>query len=228
MLISEIYQSRQGEGLWAGTESIFVRTSGCNLRCWFCDTPYTSWNPVGQRQSVAEVLATVQTFSAEHVVLTGGEPMLWPELTELTARLKERGQTITIETAGTIDRQVTCDLMSISPKLANSTPSGERDAEWSQRHERARWRPDIIRQLLSRHAYQLKFVVEAPADVDEIQAALQQVGTYDRERILLMPQGTEIEALEFKRTWLEPLAHHHGFVYCPRWHIHWYGHRRGT
>src|SRR5688572_13141518 len=99
MRVAEIYTSRQGEGLLTGTPSVFVRASGCNLRCWFCDTPYTSWEPEGEDWSVEEVLAEVEgqkwgrfTTCQEtasdgrlqtcptHVVITGGEPMLFAEL----------------------------------------------------------------------------------------------------------------------------------------------------
>src|SRR3569623_1543668 len=126
MRIAEIFASRQGEGLLTGTPSVFVRASGCNLRCWFCDTPYTSWEPEGDDRSVEEIVAEIErlkTAEIKHVVLTGGEPMLFAELIPLSQRLSTAGFHITVETAGTLDLPVTCDLMSISPKLANSTPT---------------------------------------------------------------------------------------------------------
>src|SRR5690242_20048099 len=146
MLISEIYCSLQGEGLLTGTPSVFVRTSGCNLRCWFCDTPYTSWQPEGEDWSIDVILEEVERLSGagqtqrilqtagmqpiaeriRHVVLTGGEPMLFADLVPLCERLKSIGLHITIETAGTLDLPVKCDLMSLSPKLAGSTPTRER------------------------------------------------------------------------------------------------------
>src|SRR6476646_1786758 len=144
MNISEIFYSVQGEGTLVGVPSVFVRTSGCNLRCAWCDTPYTSWSPEGEPMSVAAVLDRVGEFPASHVVVTGGEPMLFDETVELTRCLKHRGLHITIETAGTLYKPVECDLMSISPKLANSTPEGN----WAQRHERLRFQPDVLRQLM--------------------------------------------------------------------------------
>src|SRR5439155_14137965 len=119
MRIAEIYTSLQGEGLLTGTPSVFVRTSGCNLRCWFCDTPYTSWQPEGEDWSVDAIIEEAQRLAAEirHVVVTGGEPMLFAELIPLCARLHSAGLHITIETAGTLLLPVHCDLMSISPKL---------------------------------------------------------------------------------------------------------------
>ena len=127
MFIAEIYESFQGEGPWAGTPSLFIRTSGCNLRCRFCDTPYTSWQPEGQQQSLEKLAAAIQAAAAEHVVITGGEPMLAAQLTELTEICRDARRTITIETAGTVDRSVECDLMAISPKRPNSAPDDTHD-----------------------------------------------------------------------------------------------------
>ncbi len=133
MRIAEIFRSLQGEGRLTGVESVFVRTSGCNLRCRFCDTRYASWEPEGDYFSVEEVVALVERTAREpaaagavldHVVVTGGEPMIVPELVPLCAELRRRGMHITIETAGTRYQPVECDLMAVSPKLSNSTPHG--------------------------------------------------------------------------------------------------------
>src|SRR5262245_39488466 len=102
MRIAEIYRSVQGEGLLTGVPSVFVRTSGCNLRCWFCDTPYTSWRPEGQDMTVDDIIAQVEEWDTRHVVITGGEPMLYSELIPLCARLKAISRHVTIETAGTL------------------------------------------------------------------------------------------------------------------------------
>src|SRR3954449_2048053 len=150
---AEIYRSVQGEGLLTGVPSVFVRASGCNLRCWFCDTPYTSWRPEGHDMSTDEIVAQVEEWETHHVVMTGGEPMLFAELIPLCERLHEIGKHITIETAGTLFLPVACDLMSISPKFATSAPSAEHHSHWHRRHERERHRPEVIRQLLARHNY---------------------------------------------------------------------------
>ena len=130
MRVTEVYKSVQGEGFLSGTPSVFVRTSGCNLRCWFCDTPYTSWIPEGRDLSVDAILAQIAEWETRYVVLTGGEPMLQSELIPLADRLKKLGRHITVDTAGTLFLPVACDLMSISPKLSNATPSSRRDACW--------------------------------------------------------------------------------------------------
>src|SRR5580698_11608489 len=124
--IAELFYSLQGEGSLIGVPSFFIRTSGCNLRCSWCDTPYTSWQPEGSEMSLDAICAELQRHPARHVVVTGGEPMISPEIVALTERLRALGLHITIETAGTVFQPVACDLMSISPKLSNSTPEGTR------------------------------------------------------------------------------------------------------
>lgn len=228
MRIAEIYSSLQGEGLLTGQPSVFVRTSGCNLRCWFCDTPYASWRPEGEDLSVEEILERVQRLGGQHVVITGGEPMLFAELIPLCEALRGGGWHITIETAGTLYLPVVCDLMSISPKLSNSTPGDEASASWRLRHQRSRQAPDVLRRLLREHAWQLKFVIDAPDDLPEMEAWLRELGPLDRSRVLLMPQGVEAAGLAEKGRWLSPYCEQAGYTYCPRKHVEWFGLRRGT
>lgn len=228
MRIAEIFRSIQGEGLLTGTESVFVRASGCNLRCWYCDTPYASWTPEGEDLSVDEIAARVEALDCDHVVLTGGEPMLFAELIPLTARLRRLDRHVTVETAGTLYLPVACDLMSLSPKLSNSTPPPERDARWNRRHELSRHVPEVIRRLVAEYDYQLKLVLDRPEDCREAEAYLKAFPEIERARAMLMPQGTDPEHLAEKATWLEPYCAEHGLGFCPRRQIAWFGHQRGT
>jgi 7-carboxy-7-deazaguanine synthase len=228
MRISEIYRSVQGEGLLTGVPSVFVRTSGCNLRCWFCDTPYASWHPEGGDMSTDEIVAQVEEWDCRHVVLTGGEPMLHAEMIPLCDRLHAIGRHITIETAGTLYLPVACDLMSISPKFASSNPSGVDHPHWSRRHDRERHRPDVVRRLITEYEYQLKFVVDTPADLEELADYCEELPAVSLDRVLLMPQGTGAEELEARAAWLRPYCIEHGLVFCPRKHIEWFGAVRGT
>ena len=228
MRIAEIYFSIQGEGLLTGTESVFVRAGGCNLRCRFCDTPFTSWHPEGDDLSVDEILAEAARFDCKHVVLTGGEPMLFAEAVPLTAAWRREGRHVTIETAGTLDLPVHADLMSISPKMSNSTPPAERDPRWHRRHERTRIAPEVLRRLTADYPYQLKFVVDAEPAVDEIEGLLPQLPHVDRGRALLMPPGGAAAELAARGEWLRPLCRARGFRFCPRKHIEWFGAVRGT
>ncbi|MEN1680604.1 MAG: 7-carboxy-7-deazaguanine synthase QueE [Planctomycetota bacterium] len=228
MKIAEIYRSVQGEGLLTGARSVFVRTSGCNLRCWFCDTPFASWAPEGKDLAVDEIVAQVEEWDCRHVVLTGGEPMLWSELIPLCERLRSGGKHITIETAGTLYLPVASHLMSISPKLAGSGPPADESPRWRRRHERTRHRPQVVRRLMSEHRHQLKFVVNDRADLARIRDYLAELGDVDPERVLLMPQGTTADELEDRSRWLRPHCKQHGYTFCPRKQIEWYGSVRGT
>lgn len=228
MQIAEIFRSVQGEGFLTGTESVFVRVSGCNLRCGFCDTPYASWQPEGEDLSVEEVLAQADRLDGRHVVITGGEPMLFAELIPLSAELRRQGRHVTIETAGTLYLPVECDLMSISPKLSNSAPPPEADPRWIRRHERSRRAPEVVGRLVAEYEYQFKFVVDRVEDCGEVEAYLAEFPQIDRARMMLMPQGTEAESLAEKAQWLRPYCEKHGLGYCARRQIEWYGLRRGT
>jgi 7-carboxy-7-deazaguanine synthase len=235
MLISEIYSSRQGEGLLTGTPSVFIRTAGCNLRCGFCDTPFASWEPDGQRMTIPEIVSLTnqlakRSLSAKpnHVVITGGEPMLPNEINELCQKIRATNFHITIETAGTLFRRLECDLMSVSPKLSNSDPDRSRAGEWKARHQQSRHRPKVVRQLIEQYEYQLKFVVGTPSDLDEILNFLQQVEVQDHSRVMLMPQGVDSRVLQQRAQWLVPLCEQLGFTFCPRKHIEWFGNKRGT
>ena len=227
MKISEIFYSIQGEGMLAGVPSVFLRTSGCNLRCTWCDTPYTSWNPEGDDLALDTILADVRGHGSRHVVVTGGEPLIQQEIVQLTQGLKDLDLHITIETAGTVYQPVVCGLISISPKLANSTPAQRDGGRWTAQHDRLRYQPDVLKQLMAEYPYQLKFVVSDPGDLSEIEAILKQTNA-DRSRVLLMPEGTSSEALSERARWLVEICKREGFRYGPRLHIDIYGNKRGV
>jgi 7-carboxy-7-deazaguanine synthase len=226
MRIAEVFTSIQGEGRWIGVPSVFLRVSGCNLRCSFCDTPYTSWAPEGEDWSLDRLVDHVAGESCEHVVITGGEPMLFAELVDLTRRLRALGRVITIETAGTVDLAVTADLMSISPKRANSVPSA--NSGWRERHEQRRHAPAVMRRLLSDYDYQLKFVIDRPEDVEDVEQYLQALGEVDPGRVFLMPQTTDAADHASRCAWLGPVAESRGWRLSRRLHIELFGHRRGV
>ena len=226
MKISEIFFSIQGEGMLVGVPSVFVRTSGCNLRCTWCDTPYTSWSPEGSDLTLTEILAEVSRHGARHVVVTGGEPMIAPEIVTLTERLQSQGLHITIETAGTVYAPVVCDLMSISPKLANSTPVEREGGRWAAQHDRLRYQPDMLRRLMTTYPYQLKFVVSGADDLIELRGMLSDLNA-DRDRVLLMPEGTDAETIRSRSLELVEICKREGFRFSPRLHIDLWGNRRG-
>jgi 7-carboxy-7-deazaguanine synthase len=228
MKIADLFFSIQGEGVLTGVPSVFVRISGCNLRCSWCDTEYTSWKPEGAHLSIAEIMDRLAAFPAKHAVVTGGEPLIGEEIDELCAALRDRKYHITVETAATVFKPVACDLASLSPKLSNSTPHQREGGRFAERHEKLRLQMDVIRAFMKHCDYQMKFVIDAPGDIDEVLAILTQLPDVDRSKVLLMPQAVTREELAKRGPWLADVCKEHGFRYCPRLHIELYGNRRGT
>ena len=223
MKIAELFYSIQGEGSLVGVPSFFIRASGCNLRCAWCDTPYASWDPEGTELSPGQIVDELKAHPARYVVVTGGEPMIAPEILPLTHLLRELGLHITIETAGTVFKPVACDLMSISPKLSNSTPQGP----WAAQHDRLRIQTDVLLALMGRYDYQLKFVIEKPEDVEEARALLASLHA-DPRRVILMPEGTDPVLLRERSVWLAEICKEEAFRFSPRLHVDLYGNRRGV
>jgi 7-carboxy-7-deazaguanine synthase len=230
MLISEIFYSLQGEGTLTGVPSVFVRASGCNLRCNWCDTPYASWNPEGTAMTVPQILEKISEYPARHVVLTGGEPMVAKDIRVLAAEIRKLGHHITIETAATVAPEgIECDLASLSPKLLNSAPDARLGVTWRKKHEALRWQPAVARAWIDRGDYQFKFVVTQPGDVDELEGMLASLRReIPRDRVLLMPEGVTLEAIRGRAGWLGELCKQRGYRYAHRLQIELYGNKRGT
>ena len=183
--------------------------------------------------SIEEILKKISEWDCNHIVLTGGEPMIAPDLPELATALKKQKKHITIETAGTVLLDTTADLVSISPKLASSAPPAGTPGGWQARHSQARRRDDVILALMARGPYQLKFVIDAAADlaealgwIDDLAAAAPE--GVDRSRVFFMPQGRSGEELARTTAWLQQKCRAHGIRLAPRFHIEWFGHTRGT
>jgi 7-carboxy-7-deazaguanine synthase len=229
MKVSELFYSIQGEGKLVGVPSVFVRASGCNLRCAWCDTPYASWDPEGDEMTVEQIMAQIAAHPTAHVVLTGGEPMIMPDVTDLCAAIKSAGHHLTVETAATVYKPVALDLASLSPKLSNSTPWDRDGGRFAQAHERQRLRPDVVQRFIDASPdFQLKFVVASEPDLDEIRSLLDQLRGWKPSDVLLMPEGTDVDTLRSRADWIGDVCKSTGFRYCPRLHVELYGNKRGT
>jgi len=225
MRLAEIFHSIQGEGKLTGIPSVFVRASGCNLRCAWCDTPYASWKPEGKDVPVSEIMQRLSEMPVKHAVVTGGEPMIMPDIVELCAVLKAADYHVTIETAATVFTPIAIDLASLSPKLSNSTPTGPMAAA----HERQRINVPVIQQFIDTAAdFQLKFVVSSPADMEEIHGLLAGLSNWKPSDVLLMPEGTDMTTLSQRSGWIAEICKQTGFRFCQRLHVALYGNRRGT
>ena len=208
-----------------------MRTSGCNLRCRWCDTKYSSWTPEGENVDIEELVQRVRSYPARHVVITGGEPMIAKDIKEFVDLLKQSGKHITIETAGTIaPNGIQCDLASISPKLSDSTPEkGEISEEWIERHDSTRIDYNILNEWIESYEFQLKFVVSRREEINEVKCIIDKIESdILPEKVLLMPEGTDSETIHSRYDMLVDLCKENGFRMCNRLHLDLFGNTRGT
>jgi 7-carboxy-7-deazaguanine synthase len=226
MIVNEIFYSLQGEGFLAGVPSMFVRLAGCPLRCRWCDTKYALSESAGEDYNIAEIVEGLEERPCRYVVITGGEPMVSPELPKLVQQLKALNKHITIETAGiAYVPDLSCDLMSISPKLSNSTPA---EAEPAALHEDSRLDVAVLRGLIDNYEYQLKFVVDSQDDLEEIQQTIKETGNIDPKKVMLMPQAANRQELLTKSEMVADMCKRTGFAFCQRLHILLWDNKRGT
>lgn len=231
MVVNEIFYSLQGEGMLVGTPSVFIRLAGCPFRCRWCDTAYAWDYGAGEELSPDQIVARVEGWPCRFIVLTGGEPLVGPDLSarpglvDLTHRLRALGKHITIETSGAFfTPDLACDLMSISPKLANAAP----DRETAGVHQADRLNLETVRLLMRTYPHQLKFVVSSPQEVPEVRRVLGSLGEIAPERTLLMPQARTPEELQNCSPALAEACKQAGLRFGPRLHVQLWGCRRGT
>ncbi len=229
MKISELFDSIQGEGKLSGVPSAFIRSSGCNLRCGWCDTPYASWRPEGEQQVAADIVAWAIGTGRRHAVFTGGEPVLQQDAADLCDGLTNAGVHVTLETAGTVFKPLSISLLSLSPKLANSTPHGTTHAK---RHEATRLNFGVMNRLIAHTRrrggdVQVKFVVTCEADLAEVEAVVTQLNGLAPADVLLMPEGRDAVMLNSRSSWVAEACKTRDWRFCPRLHVYLYGDRRG-
>jgi 7-carboxy-7-deazaguanine synthase len=229
MRLTEIFHSLQGEGILSGTPSVFIRLAGCPWRCRWCDTKYAWDFSAGQEYAEGELVEVVKRYGCDHVVITGGEPMIGPDLAaraglaELTHRLHDAGMHVTIETAGGLfvpDLQ--CDLMSLSPKMSNSVPP-----ERATLPEASALNLDALTALIRVYRCQLKFVVDGGDDVEEIRSLVDRLPPISLDRVLLMSQARTLEELQAKGPVVAELCKKTGYRFGHRLHVLLWGGRRG-
>jgi 7-carboxy-7-deazaguanine synthase len=225
----EIFHSIQGEGPSAGVPSVFVRSSLCNLKCSWCDTPYTwDWTRFKKDDEILEVAISdvvdaVHQYSSRNVVLTGGEPLLHqPDWCEVMDRLRARDPKyrFEVETNGTLrpspeflDR---IDQINVSPKLENSGNSAA-----------AREKGGILPWLGKCEKAFFKFVVSGENDLMEIGWLVEGYGM-NRDRVYLMPEGRTHEDMKKTQLFVVNACLQSGFRYSDRLHVRLWGDERGT
>ncbi|MCE5186972.1 MAG: 7-carboxy-7-deazaguanine synthase QueE [Planctomycetaceae bacterium] len=225
MIVNELFYSLQGEGSLAGVPSVFIRLAGCPLRCKWCDTKYAWDFAAGTEMSPDQLMQQIKDHPTRYVVLTGGEPLLSADLAPLTCLLHQHGCHVTVETSGIkCPTDLMADLVSISPKLANSAPL---DGDTAKQHGLARFDPASLQCLIETYPYQLKFVVDVPADLDEIAECLGQLPEVDPYKVYLMPQAVRLEEYLQKSRWLADFCLQTGFSFSPRLQVMLWDNQRG-
>jgi 7-carboxy-7-deazaguanine synthase len=214
MVINELFCSLQGEGSLAGVPSVFVRLAGCPLRCRWCDTKYAWPESAGTEYTADQIKEKIESYSANYLIITGGEPMTNSELPDLLNTLDRENLHITIETNGIkFVPDLPCDLMSISPKLSNSTPT---ESEFAARHEKQRFDLQALQQLMDSYEYQLKFVVDSKEDIEEITRCLEGLKNAEPDKVFLMPQAVTADEYIAKSRMVAELCEETGFRFSPR------------
>ncbi|MBN1804243.1 MAG: 7-carboxy-7-deazaguanine synthase QueE [Sedimentisphaerales bacterium] len=217
MIINEIFYSLQGEGFLAGVPSVFIRIAGCPLRCKWCDTKYAWDENAGEDYSIDKIIKTIRQWSCKFIVITGGEPMINPDLPQLLKEIKTAGKHITIETAGiAYVPGLPCDLMSISPKLSNSVPDKTKN---STNHKYSRLDIAVLQELVENYDYQLKFIMDSEDDLPEIQETIAKIGSVNPEKVMLMPQAATRKELLSKSPIVAEMCRQTGFALSQRMQV---------
>lgn len=224
LLISEIFESVQGEGPSVGVPSIFLRLGLCNLKCTFCDTPFT-WdfqrfdreNELESR-GLEELVESLEAFRSKNLVVTGGEPLLQDEaLVALLARLPRHR--VEVESAATRMPSeallARVDQWNLSPKLAGSGNA-----------ERHRIKPEVLSRFAALSHASFKFVIAEEGDLEEVDALVERF-SIPPGRVILMPEGVSDAVLIRRGRELVERAIERGFRYGHRLHITLYGDERG-
>lgn len=212
MQVSEIFYSIQGEGINIGVPSIFLRLSGCHLRCTWCDSKYTWDMNSGSQMSTSAILKEIQKYPSSHLVITGGEPLIQQSaLIELLKKLKK--YYIEVETSGSLEPHINqyIDHYNCSPKLKNS---GNKE----HRH---------FTEKFPKEKTYYKFVIDNARDLQEVKKFIKK-HKIDTEKVLLMPQGIKKNEIAKKSLWLAELCKKENFRFSPRLHINLWGNKRKT
>lgn len=178
MRITEIFFSIQGESSFIGMPCIFVRTTGCNLRCVWCDTAYAFYG--GSEMALEEIIAKIRNYPCKLVELTGGEPMLQKEIPELSARLLDLGYTVLMETGGSLD------LSPLDPRVIKIM---DLKCPGSGEEEKNYW-PNLS--ILQPHD-QIKFVLKDRRDYEWVLAKIREHRLGYRFHLLFSPVHGELD-----------------------------------
>lgn len=245
--IQELSAVIQGEGSLMGVPHLLIRFTGCKLRCQFkdsfCDTWYASWKPEKGGFSLSDVFDFIYSYPhIKHVFITGGGPTLQKELLPQVVDIcRSEGLFTTIETEGSEYVETQADLISLSPKFANSTPIPGTEKPWGggivtekEKEQHEKWRTNytamnllINNQVNQGHDWQLKPVISSKEDIEELKK-LQEFLDVPNNKVWLMCEGIEDKQLQKNRQWIMELCIAEGYNYTDRLHVIAYGDKRGV
>jgi 7-carboxy-7-deazaguanine synthase len=177
--INEIFHSLQGEADAVGYPTVFVRLTGCPLRCTYCDTEYAFHS--GDWREFDSIIDEVRSYGARHVCVTGGEPLAQPNCLGLLQRLCDAGFEVSLETSGALD------VAQVDARVSRVI-----DVKTPDSNESARNRIENFSQLTARD--QLKFVIGSRADYDWSKDFIAAHGLAERSRILFSPSYHQLSA----------------------------------
>ena len=210
MKISEMFSSIQGEGIWIGVPSFFIRVAGCNLECTWCDTIYARNLENAKDFSTDEIIAEALNSGLQHIVITGGEPSLYPdEIKKICSAMHENFRKVTIETNGSNFIECEADLISISPKFSGSQLD----------HSIECWYPEIIRKYME-HGIQAQIKCVVGTEI-EARDAIMKISSenFPKNLVFLMPKANNRDLILAGADWLVKFCCDSGFKYGARLHI---------
>jgi len=189
--VNEIFHSVQGEGTRVGVRCVFIRLTGCHLRCTYCDTPYAF--DEGNWMTLDEILARVRAYGCPTVEVTGGEPLLQPDVYPLMARLADEFETVLLETSGTLSvAEVDPRVVRIVDFKCPSSGEVERN-DWSN--------IDVLRPT-----DEVKLVIGSREDYEWARDVVQKYDLTSRCPVLISPVTTPANAAKPRGLDLEKLA----------------------
>ena len=254
--IVDLFVSLQGEGKYVGVPSLFIRVSGCNLRCCFkdsiCDTAYSSFKPEKGKFNKDDVVAMLrENPCVTDIVITGGEPLMFGEalddLIEYICMINEMDYRITVETNGTFGPlKSIINLYSISPKLRTAVPVAGKPYTYVhdgrtvvktfsndevEHYNITRRNTEAIAALMDQADFQLKFVYSGPESLTDIDNLLEEIMDvscgFDPEDVMLMPEGITPEQLDRNAQEAAEICIKRGWRFTDRLHIRLWGDKRG-
>ena len=206
-LFAEVFCAIQGEGSLAGVPAVFLIADDAPLRPMWCREQRGKWKP-DEGLALGSLVAAVRRCWYDYAVIAGGEPLTLPELDKITDRLRRFDHHVTVETPATVYAEMPCDLMSISIELGTAPAAGKKGKKTSKSglaHD-----PKVLRQLVEKYPYQIKFYCNDPAEIPEIKRIVEDCGA-KRSNVFLIAGAAKPKDRDAQMEWLNELSRVQGY-----------------